>query len=600
MSEQKKDLPQREAIEEKYRWRLEDIYSTDEAWEKEYLSVSEQVEKLKSLQGQLAQNSATLLQALQWQDELGQKMEKLFTYARMRRDENNSNTVYQALTDRITALSSDVSSQTAFLLPEILAIPDGTLQQFLQKEQGLALYRFALDDLRRQKPHVLSEKEEALLAQTSEVTQAASKIFTMLNNADITFPTVKDSQGQEIQITHGRYGQLMESRDRELRRQTFQALYHTYQGLENTIAATLGTAVKRDVVMARIRNHSSALERALFSDNISVEVYDNLIKAVRQHLPTFYRYVELRKKELKVEELHMYDLYTPIVEGVDWQIPYEEAISMVQESLKPLGEEYCTILQKAFQNRWIDVYENRGKTSGAYAWGPYGVHPYVLMNYQEKLSDVFTLSHEMGHALHSHYSYQKQPYVYAHYSIFVAEVASTVNESLLIHHLLKIEKDKTKRRYLLNHYLEQFRGTVFRQTMFAEFEKLIHHKVEKGEALTPEVLKSSYRQLNHDYYGPAMVVDEEIDVEWARIPHFYNNFYVYKYATGFAAATALTKRIIEDGEKAVGPYLEFLAGGSSDYPLELLKKAGVDMSTPGPVEESLALFEQLLEELATL
>ncbi|KAB2953326.1 oligoendopeptidase F [Heliorestis acidaminivorans] len=600
MSDQTNTLPQRNRVQEEYRWRLEDIYSSDEAWEKDFQSVPERVQKIKALQGQLSKKSSILLQALQLQDDLGQLMESLFTYARMRRDEDNSNTTYQALTDRVTALGSEVNSTTSFLLPEILAIPDGTLQNFLQKEEGLELYRFALDDLRRQKPHVLSEKEEALLAQTGEVTGAASKIFTMLNNADLTFPVVKDSQGKEIQITHGRYGQLMESRDRDLRRHTFQALYKTYRGLENTISATLSTAVKRAVVMSRIRKYPSALESALFGDKVPLTVYDNLIKTVRQHLPTFYRYVEYRKKQLQVEELHMYDLYTPIVEGIDWQIPYEEAVTMVQEGLKPLGNDYGRILEEAFQNRWIDVYENRGKTSGAYSWGPYGTHPYVLLNYQDKLSDVFTLAHEMGHALHSYYSYQKQPYVYAHYSIFVAEVASTVNESLLIHYLLKKEKDKTKKRYLLNHYLEQFRGTVYRQTMFAEFEKLIHNKVESGEALTPENLKGSYKQLNQDYYGPNMIIDEEIDVEWARIPHFYNNFYVYKYATGFAAATALTKQILEEGDSAVQRYLEFLAGGSSQYPLDLLKIAGVNMESTEPIKESLQLFEQLLKELESL
>ncbi|MFZ5646057.1 MAG: oligoendopeptidase F [Bacillota bacterium] len=595
--EKKGGLPKRDEVPEKYRWKLEDIYSGDDLWEKDFKQVQEMMGKIETYRGRLGESSAVLLEALRLQDRIQEITEKVYTYARMRKDEDNTNNTYQALTDRAEGLNTRVMTALSFIVPEILALPAEILERFLQENPELDLYRFALAELIRHKPHTLSPAEERIIARVGDVTTAPAGIYRMLNNADITFPTILDEQGKEIEVTHGRYVQLMESKDRRVRKDAFASLYSSYRKLKNTMSATLNSSVKKDIFHAAVRNHPSALEASLFSDNIPKEVYDNLIKTVRANLGSLHRYVALRKKLLGIGELHMYDLYVPMVRAVKWEIPYSGAVKMVMDGLTPLGREYCSIAAAGFESGWVDVYENRGKTSGAYSWGPYGVHPYILMNYQDNLNNVFTLAHEMGHAMHSYYSYRDQPYVYAHYRIFTAEVASTVNESLLMEHLLKTVSDRNKKLYLLNHYLEQFRGTVFRQTMFAEFEKITHEKVEAGEALTPEFLCSQYRKLNTEYYGPEITVDEEIDLEWARIPHFYTAFYVYKYATGFSAATAITRRILEEGGPAVSRYLEFLKKGDSDYPLNLLKTAGVDMATPLPVQEGLDLFSRLLDQL---
>lgn len=591
------NLPAREEIPEQYKWKLEDIYPNDELWEQDFRRVEAAAGEIGSYQGRLAESAGVLLEVLRLQDQLSELMEKVYTYARMRRDEDNANPTCQALTDRAGSLNTRVSTALSFIVPEILSLPGETLERFRQEERGLAHYSFVLDELLRQKPHILTAAEEEILARAGEVTRSPANIFSMLNNADITFPTIRDEEGKEVEVTHGRFIRLMESKDRRVRREAFTSLYSTYGKLKNTLAATLGSSLKKDVFYARVRRHASALQSSLFDDNISVEVYDNLIKTVRANLGSMHRYVGLRKKLLGLDELHMYDLYTPLVGEINWSIPYPEAVQLVKEGLAPLGADYGRVLASGLESGWVDVYENKGKTSGAYSWGPYGVHPYVLLNYQDNLNNVFTLAHEMGHAMHSYYSYREQPYTYAHYVIFTAEVASTVNESLLMNHLLNTVQEPDKKNYLLNHYLEQFRGTVFRQTMFAEFEKITHEKIEAGEALTPELLSSIYHQLNVDYYGPEMVVDEEVDLEWARIPHFYNAFYVYKYATGFSAATALTHRILEDGEPTVSRYLEFLKKGGSDYPLNILRAAGVDMATPQPVQEALNLFTLLLDQL---
>lgn len=590
----------RKDIPVEFKWKLEDIYPTDADWEKDFNAVPKLVERIVALQGKLAESAAHLLQALNLQDHIGQIVEKVFTFARMRRDEDNTNANYQALTDRAIGLSTRVHSATSFVVPEILAIPADVLQRFQQEEHGLDLYRFALEDLMRQKPHILSAGEEAILAQAGELAQVPSNVFAMINNADIKFPAIIDENGQKVEITHGRYLHLMESPERRVRKDVFEGLYSTYKKQENTLAATLSSVVKRDVFFARVRKHPSALEASLFADNVKTEVYDNLIQTVRDNVDAMHRYVRLRKKLLGLSELRMYDLYVPIIKDVQWKIPYGEAVEMVKKGLNPLGEDYGKVLAEGFSNRWVDVYENKGKTSGAYSWGPYGVHPFVLMNYQDNLNNVFTLAHEMGHAMHSYYSHKEQPYVYAQYKIFVAEVASTVNESLLMDYLLKTVTDKGKKMYLVNHCLEQFRGTVYRQTMFAEFEKMIHAKVEAGEALTPEGLREIYHNLNVDYYGPDMVVDEDIDIEWARIPHFYSNFYVYKYATGFSAATSLTQQILKEGEPAVERYLTFLKSGGSGYPIELLKKAGVDMGSPQAIQQGLGVFRSLLDQMEAL
>lgn len=593
----KNDLTPRDDIPDRYRWKLEDIYSSDELWEGDFLRVQEMIGEMGACRGKLGESGKNLLSALDMQDRLQELGEKVYAYARMRLDEDNINNKYQALADRAEGLSNRVQSAVSFVIPEILAIPTGTLERFRQEIPALALYSFFLDDLIRQKPHTLSPDEESILARAGEATAAPAIIFRMLNNADMTFPTILDEDEREVEVTHGRYMRLMESRDRRVRREAFTSLYSSYRKLKNTLAATLGSMVKKDMFYAGVRGFSSSLQASLFDDNISPEVYENLIQTVRRNLGAMHRYVALRKKMLGLDDLHMYDLYVPMTRDVRWEVAYPEGVALVRQGMAPLGGEYGDIAARGFESGWVDVYENRGKTSGAYSWGPYGIHPYILMNYQDNLDSVFTLAHEMGHSMHSHFSHRDQPYVYSHYKIFTAEVASTVNESLLMDYLLKTETGRDRRLYLLNHYLEQFRGTVFRQAMFAEFEKIIHESAEAGEALTPDYLCQVYRRLNADYYGPEIVLDDDIELEWARIPHFYTSFYVYKYATGFSAASAITRGILDKGGPEVSRYLEFLARGDSDYPLNLLKSAGVDMSTPHPVQEGLDLFSRLMDQL---
>lgn len=586
--------------EKQYRWKLEDIYPSDELWEKDFQQVEELQREITKYKGKLGQSAQMLLETLQTYERLQMLNEKVYTYASMRQDEDNSNTAYQALKDRAAGLNARVNAAVSYIVPEILSIPLEKFNSFRQQEPGLSTFSFFLDELIRQKPHVLSEAEENILAQSSEVTQAPGKIFRMLNNADMTFPSIKDEEGKEIPVTHGSYQKLMLSGDRRVRRDAYNSLYSGYSSHKNTMAATLASSVKRDIFLARVRKHNSALEAALFADNVPQEVYSNLIETVRQNISLMHRYMALRKKLLGLNELHMYDVYTPFVKNIQWGIPYPEAVEMVKKALVPLGDSYVQIMTQGFNSGWVDVYERKGKTNGAYSWGPYGVHPFILLNYQGSLHDVFTLAHEMGHAMHSYYSYQEQPYINAHYSIFTAEVASTVNEALLMKYLLNTVNDLNKKLYLINHYLEQIRGTLFRQVMFAEFEKIIHEKAEAGEALTSEMLSSIYQQLNKDYYGPEMVLDENISLEWARIPHFYNAFYVYKYATGISAATSISRQLLEEGELAVDKYIRFLKRGGSDYPLNLLKDAGVDMKSSKPVQDTLNLFNELLQELETI
>ncbi|WP_400163730.1 oligoendopeptidase F [Brevibacillus sp. TJ4] len=598
--EKTKALPKRSEIPAEYKWRLEDMYPTDADWEQDVEKAKKLAEQIAAKKGTLSESGKQLLEVLTLQDEVLKTLDQVYVYARMRRDEDNANSTYQGLTDRATALSTKVYSAISYIQPEILAIPTETLESWLKQEPGLEHYRILLDEITRFKPHTLSTEEEALLANMSEVASAPSKIFGMLNNADLKFPMVTDENGEEVELTKGRYTQLMESKDRRVRKETFEALYSTYGKFRNTIAASLTSSIKTDVFYARTRKYKSSLHSALFSDNVDISVYDNLIATIHEHLPLMHRYIALRKKALGVDELHMYDLYVPIVPDVEMKIPYNQAVETIKEALRPLGEEYGRVLAEGFSQGWIDVYENEGKTSGAYSWGAYTSHPYVLMNYQDNVNNMFTLAHEMGHALHSYHSNRAQPYTYADYKIFVAEVASTLNEALLMDHLLKTTDDKLKRMYLINYYMEQFRGTVFRQTMFAEFEKIVHAKEEAGEPLTAEKLSEIYRELNVKYHGPDMVIDKEIELEWERIPHFYRHFYVYKYATGFSAATSLAKQILGEGQPAVERYLSFLSGGSSDYPLNLLKKAGVDMTSPEPIREALAVFKGLLEEMEQL
>lgn len=596
----KNKLPKREDIDQAYKWKLEDIYAEDHIWEEDLKRVKQLSEEIVKYKGHLGESSDKLLQCLSLCDELLSLNDKVFVYARMRRDENNANPVYQAFTDKVMALSTEVYAAVSFITPEIISIGENILKDFIDKNPGLKIYKQAIDGILRQKQHVLPEKEEELLALFSEVAHAPADIFSMYNNADIKFPEITDEDGNKIELTKGRYIKFLESKDRRVREDAFNTLYDTYSKQKNTLATTLVSNVKKNKLFASIRKYGSSLEASLDSDNIAVDVYDKLIETVNNNLNLMHRYLKLRKRALKLDELHMYDLYVPIVEEPKRTIPYEEALDTVTKGLAPLGKEYLDNLENAFGAGWIDVYENQGKTSGAYSWGAYLTHPYVLLNYQGTINDVFTIAHEMGHALHSFYTNKKQPYVYSEYKIFVAEVASTVNESLLMKYLLENARSKGEKAYLLNMNLESFRGTLFRQVMFAEFEKIIHAKAEAGESLTTEDLCAIYYDLNRKYFGDEVVIDKAIEMEWARIPHFYTSFYVYKYATGFSAAASLSRQILNEGNNAVARYIDFLSSGSSDYPLELLKKAGVDLSTPKPVEDAMKLFEKSLNELEEL
>ncbi|MBM7586531.1 oligoendopeptidase F [Bacillus pakistanensis] len=596
-----KSLPSRKDVKEELTWRLEDIFKSDEDWEKEFKEIQSLAKQAEEFKGTLSQSADNLYKALHFQDEILERMGKLYTYSHMRSDQDTTNSYYQGLDDRAKNLYTQLSSAFSYMIPEILTIEENKLSSFLEEKEDLKLYKHALEEINHQRPHILSAEQEELLAKASEVLNASSNTFGMLNNADIEFPSIQDENGEEVDVTHGRYITFLESSDRRVREDAFKAVYETYGKFQNTFSTTLAGAVKKDNFSASIRNYSSARHAALSANNIPEKVYDNLISTVHEHLPLLHRYIKLRKKVLNINELHMYDLYTPLVKDVKMDVSYEEAQELILKGLQPLGEDYLNVLKEGFQNRWVDVVENKGKRSGAYSSGAYGTNPYILMNWQDNVNNLFTLAHEFGHSVHSYYTRESQPYPYGHYSIFVAEVASTCNEALLNHHLLNTIDDDKKRLYLLNHYLEGFRGTVFRQTMFAEFEHLIHRKAQDGEALTAEMLTQEYYNLNAKYFGEEdLVIDEEIGLEWARIPHFYYNYYVYQYATGFSAATALSKQILEEGEPAVERYIDFLKSGSSDYPIEVLKKAGVDMTTSKPIEEACKVFEQTLTEMEKL
>lgn len=595
-----KTLPKRKDIEDRFKWKLEDIYKDTDLWEKDFKAVKDLAAQMGNFQGKLGNGADTLLDCFKKSDELLSLNDKVFVYARMKRDEDNGNSTYQALTDRASTLGTEVYTAISFIIPEMLAIPEDKLLSFINSNKELSLYMFMVQENLRQKEHILSEKEEQILALSTEISDTAGDIFTMYNNADIKFPHIRDEKGEDVEVTKGKYSTMLESRDRRVRKDAFEAVYGTYDKMKNTLGASLTGNVKKNRFYSVVRKYPSSLEASLDNDNVPVEVYDNLVETVNKNLHLLDRYLKLRKKVLKLDELHMYDLYVPMVEEYDKKVTYEEGKKLVEEGLKPLGEEYIGYLKNGFDAGWVDIYENQGKTSGAYSWGAFKTHPYVLLNYQDNINDVYTLAHEMGHALHSYYTNMTQPYVYSQYKIFVAEVASTVNESLLMRYMLSKSESKQEKAYLLNHYLEEFRGTVFRQTMFAEFEKLIHQKTEQGEALNAQELCDIYYNLNKKYFGEAVNVDKEIAMEWSRIPHFYSSFYVYKYATGFSAATAIAEKIYKEGKPAVDKYLEFLKGGGSNYPIELLKIAGVDLSSPQPIQDALNVFEKTLEELEQL
>lgn len=596
-----KKLKKRSEIAQEYKWKIEDLFADDMQWQKEVEEIQALKETLKSYQGRLGESAETLYEYLSLSDQLDQLMERVYVYANQKSHEDTGNSIYQDLSDKATNLMMEVSSALSFATPELIQIPEETVKRFYKEKMELLQYQRMIEEIYKDKPHTLSSEMEELLANTAEIADGPDNAFSMFHNADLKFPTIVGEDGEEIEITHGRYSKLMESSVRRVRKETFDGLYSSYKKFKNTLASLYSTNVKKDIFYAKARNYHSSLERALSGSRIPLDVYKNLIEAVHDNLPAMYQYMKIRKKALKVDELHMYDIYAPIVSDYKIEVTFEEAKQIVKEGLKPLGKEYLSILQEGFDNGWIDIYENEGKRSGAYSWGAYGTHPFVLLNFQNTLNNTFTLAHEMGHAIHSYYSDKTQPITYAGYRIFVAEVASTCNEALLMAHLIANSKDKKEKAYLINYHLEQFRGTLYRQTMFAEFEMLTHQMAEEGKALTADTLCSLYYDLNKKYYGEHVIADEDIALEWARIPHFYRSFYVYQYATGYSAAIALSKRILEKGETAVDEYIHnFLCGGSSKDPIELLKGAGVDMSTKEPVEQALKVFADLVNQLEEL
>ena len=600
MTEMTKELPNRNEVPKELTWDLETIFQTDELWEEEFKSLNDDIAKIKEYQNKLGESAETLYKLFKLQDELSERLGKLYTYSHMRYDEDTTNATYQAMNQKAESILTIASSTMSFIVPEVLSIDDEKIASFLNEKEELRTYKKVLDEYARQKEHILSEEEEVLLSEASEALSTPSQTFGMLNNADLKFPLVKDENGEEVELTHGRYIRFLESTDRSVRKAAFKAMYETFGSFKNTFATTLNGTVKKNNFYAKVRNYHSARHAALNSNNIPETVYDNLVDAINEKLPLLHRYTELRKEVLQLEDVHMYDLYTPLVKGVDMKFTYDEAKDYVLKSLAPLGEEYTNIVQEGFDNRWIDVVENKGKRSGAYSSGSYGTNPFILLNWQNKLNDVYTLTHELGHSLHSYYTRKNQPYRYGNYSIFVAEVASTCNEALLSEYLLNHLEDEKEKLYILNHFLEGFRGTVFRQTMFAEFEHDIHVRSQQGEPLTADAFTEMYYDLNKKYFGNNITIDEEIGLEWARIPHFYYNYYVYQYATGYAAATSLARQILTEKEPAVDRYKDFLKAGSSDFPIEVLKKAGVDMTSKQPVLEALNVFEEKLTEFETL
>ena len=589
----------REEIPQQYKWKMEDLYVTNEAWETDFKKLQDGIEELQKYEGTLGNSAENLLKMHETCDELNQIAEKVYVYANQRLHENTGNSYYQGLAGKAQMLLVQMSEASSYIEPELLGIPEETLKEML-KTEGLKKYETYYGRLLRKKEHILSKEMEELLAGVEEVAEGPKDTFMMFNNADIKFPVITGEDGEPVEITHGKYAKLLESQNREVRKAAFLGLYESYGKFKNTLAATYGANVKQAGFFAKARKYASSLEASLAGSHIPTEVYDRLIESVHAHLPALHKYMEVRKEKLGVEELHMYDLYVPMVGEADKKISYEESKEIVLNGLAPLGADYQELLRKGFNEGWIDVYENEGKRSGAYSWGAYGTHPYVLLNYQENLNNVFTLAHEMGHALHSYYSDETQDYIYAGYKIFVAEVASTCNEALLIHYLLDQSKDDKETAYLLNYFLEQFRTTLFRQTMFAEFEKIAHAKSEAGEPLTAEVLCNIYYDLNKKYFGDEIVVDKEIALEWSRIPHFYTPFYVYQYSTGFSAAIAISSKILNGEAGIVEKYKKFLSGGSSLDCIDLLKICDVDMTTKEPVEEALKVFENTLGKFSKI
>lgn len=593
-------LKKRDEISEQFKWRMEDVYAEEGLWEADAEKAMDLIQKLAQYNGRLCENAETFSKVLALINKIEFLVEKVYFYANQKYYEDLGNSRYQTYSDRASELLTYFYSVSSFVEPEFLNEPEEKIFSYIAEDEKLGEYTQYFKDLFRQKKHILDSKTEEILARTKKFSNGAGEIFNVFNNVDLKFPLIKDEDGTEIRLTHSKLNLFLESKDRRVRKDAFQGLYGSYSQFRNTLASIYINNLKKDNFYATVRNYDSSREMFLENSNIPGEVYDNLIATVNENLGLLHRYLSLRKKLMGLSELHLYDVYTPLVDSFKKSISFEEAKEMVLEGLKPMGKEYLELLREGFDGGWIDVYENEGKKSGAYSWSIYGTHPYVLLNYQPNLNNVFTIAHEMGHALHSYYSNENQTYTNAGYKIFVAEVASTCNESLLINHLINSSTDKKEKAYLINHFLEQFRGTLFRQTMFAEFENIVHKMVDEGEPLNGEELCRIYYELNKKYFGTDIVIDKEIEMEWARIPHFYSSFYVYQYATGFSAAIALSKKIMDEGESAVNDYKKFLKAGCSDYPIEILKLAGVDMGKKEPVELAMKMFERLLDKFEKL
>ncbi|NSB12915.1 oligoendopeptidase F [Clostridium beijerinckii] len=588
------DLKKREEIEDKFKWKVDKIYKSIEDWEKDFEDVKNEAVKLKDFSGKLV-NGEAILDYLKFNEKVSRKAENLFIYAHLKCDEDTSNTTYQSLMSKVDIYMAELASYTAFFVPEILSLDDSFIKSEINRLDELKQFEFLIEDILKEKPHILSKEMEELLAAASDCLDAPSAIHNILTNADMTFGKIEDEDGNEVELTEGNYSSFIRGKNREVRKAAFERLFGEYDKLKNTLATSLSASIKTFNFSSRVRKYNNALEASLKPNNIPLEVYKNAIKVINNNLDSLHRYVKIKKKLLGLDEIHMYDLYVPVIEIPKERIEFNDGVNIVLKALNPLGTEYLDIFKSGVNDGWIDIYENKGKRGGAYSWGGYDTMPYVLLNYNNELGDVSTLAHEMGHSIHSYYSRKEQPYYYANYTLFCAEVASTTNESLLIHYLIENEKDEKKKLYLINQELEQIRTTVFRQLMFAEFELYTHETLEKGIPLTAEDYNKAWHDLNVKYFGNEIVIDKEVDVEWSRIPHFYSDFYVYQYATGYAAASAFSKAILDGKENAVEKYKGFLKSGGSDYPINILRNAGVDMTTDVPIEATIKRFNELLD-----
>ena len=595
-----KELLTRDKVKVEDTWNVNDVYESESLWEDDITLVNKELEEISKYQGKVCESASNLLKVLELTATAEERLEKAYFYSARLFDQDQSNTKHRSMNQRMVSLYAKMESDLSFITPEILACDSAMLEKFFEEESGLELYRKQIKEIVRLKNHTLSAELEKVVAMTAEMSNTPGDVYSAFTNIDLTFPNVKDENGEESPLTNGNFVPYLMSSNRAVREEVFKTYYGTMKKYLNTYAASYSGEVKQRMFYSRVRNYGSNLEAAVDGNNVSPEVYANLVKTVNANLDKLHAYVSLRKKCLGVDELHMYDIYTPMIADVAKKVTYKEAQETICKALAVLGDDYVALLKEGFANRWIDVYENKGKRGGAYSDTAYGVHPYMLLNYHDTFDDMFTTAHEMGHSMHSHYSNEAQPFIYSHYKIFVAEVASTCNEILLLEYLLKNTDDKKERAYLLNHYLDSFKGTVFRQTQFAEFEKITNEMVENGDSLNAENLSSLYKDINERYYGPDMVSDEEIAYEWARIPHFYYNFYVYQYATSFCAAVAIADMILTEGEPAVARYKKFLSSGCTDAPVELLKIAGVDLTTPAPIEAALKKMGTIVDELASL